>query len=38
MYGNFTFAVVASLFAFACGVVVSFLGRFCRWGKDKKIN
>ena len=36
MYGNFTFAVVASLFAFACGVVVSFLGRFCRWGKRQE--
>ena len=36
MYGNFTFAVVASLFAFACGVVISFMGRFCRWGKKQE--
>ncbi|MBQ4570799.1 MAG: hypothetical protein IJB21_03800 [Bacilli bacterium] len=36
-YGNFSFAIVISLLAFLCGVVVSFLGRFCRWGKkDEK--
>ena len=36
-YGNFSFTVVISLLAFLCGVVVSFLGRFCRWGKkDEK--
>ena len=32
-YGNFSLAVVISLLAFLCGVAVSFLGRFCRWGK-----
>lgn len=35
-YGNFTLAVVISLLAFACGVAISFLGRFCRWGKKKE--
>ncbi|MBE6130906.1 MAG: hypothetical protein E7183_04220 [Erysipelotrichaceae bacterium] len=35
-YGNFSFAVVVSLLAFLCGVAVSFLGRFCRWGKKKE--
>lgn len=36
-YGNFSLTVIISLLAFLCGVVVSFLGRFCRWGKkDEK--
>lgn len=35
-YGSFSFAVVVSLLAFACGVAVSFLGRFCRWGKKNE--
>lgn len=35
-YGNFTFTVYVALLAFLCGVVVSFLGRFCRWGKRKE--
>lgn len=35
-FGSFSFAVVVSLLAFACGVAVSFIGRFCRWGKRKE--
>lgn len=35
MYGSFSFGVVVCLIAFMSGIVVSFLGRFCRWGKKK---
>ncbi len=36
MYGDFTITLYVVLLAFATGVVVSFLGRFCRWNKTKK--
>lgn len=32
-FGSFTFTIVVCLLAFAIGIAVSFLGRFCRWGK-----
>ena len=34
-FGNFNLPIYAALLAFAVGVGVSFLGRFCRWGKQK---
>lgn len=34
-FGNFSIVIYISLFAFACGVAVSFIGRFCKWGKKK---
>ena len=35
-FGGFSIVIYVSLLAFVCGVAVSFLGRFCRWGKKKE--
>lgn len=34
-FGDFSFAMYLSMFSFACGIVISFMGRFCIWGKEK---
>jgi uncharacterized integral membrane protein len=35
-FGSFSAPLIVSLLAFALGVVVSVLGRLCRWGKPKE--
>lgn len=34
-FGEFSVVMYLAMFAFACGIVISFLGRFCIWGQKK---